>query len=586
MKKAIVCIFLILFFLPPLQGASNPDNRVDSLRKVLFKTSKVSSQIEIYLALAKQYQGKSLDSAEYCVRQAMNLAGSLGKYEPLGDVYMARGNLLVIRNRLDVAQHEFNMALTFFRLSGNTRKQSNVYLLLGNIYTVCNNYPDALRMYMEGIWQAEKTNHKKVLSHCYNNVGSIYYETGNRAASMDYLSRAMKLFRETGDSLSMGTCLMNIGMMYKQMGNHELAIENLEHARRIFESREDRVDEAISVMDIGGVYSDQGDFIKALEFLQESESILGKTGRQYLGPEGYSVSELMIQTGIVDLYLGKLPEARSNLLKGYRMGITQKQSQLVMTASENLAKLYEKEKKLDSAVFFYKIFYRNSDSISRALAEKTSKLTEAQMNYEKKRKETDLTLQFERSKRKTVIVIYVISGAVLLAVIFILFLLLKIERQKKRQAEIEKASLDEKLEFQNKEMTTNVMYLNKMNEQVVQIAEKLRNLQIEEGTHNAKIIRSIINELQQGSGADSMKEFEIRFQNVHKDFYKNLLEKCPDLTPNELKLCAFLRLNMSTKDISSLTYQSENSLMVARTRLRQKLGIHRQENLISFLAQF
>ena len=135
-------------------------------------------------------------------------------------------------------------------------------------------------------------------------------------------------------------------------------------------------------------------------------------------------------------------------------------------------------------------------------------------------------------------------------------------------------------------MTTNVMYLNKMNEQVVQIAEKLKNLQIEEGTHNAKIIRSIISELQQGSGSDSMKEFEIRFQKVHKDFYKNLLEKCPDLSPNELKICAFLRLNMSTKDISALTYQSENSLMVARTRLRQKLGIHRQENLIAFLAQF
>jgi len=51
-------------------------------------------------------------------------------------------------------------------------------------------------------------------------------------------------------------------------------------------------------------------------------------------------------------------------------------------------------------------------------------------------------------------------------------------------------------------------------------------------------------------------------------------------------LCAFLRLNMSTKEISSLTYQSENSIMVARTRLRQKLDISRNENLVTFLSQF
>jgi DNA-binding CsgD family transcriptional regulator len=131
-----------------------------------------------------------------------------------------------------------------------------------------------------------------------------------------------------------------------------------------------------------------------------------------------------------------------------------------------------------------------------------------------------------------------------------------------------------------------VMYINKMNEQVVQIAEKLKRLSIDDDTANAQVIKSIIKELGQGSQNDTWKEFEVRFEKIHNDFYRHLTDKYPDLTPNELKLCAFLRLNMSTKEISSLTYQSENSIMVARTRLRQKLALSRDENLVTFLSQF
>jgi DNA-binding CsgD family transcriptional regulator len=55
------------------------------------------------------------------------------------------------------------------------------------------------------------------------------------------------------------------------------------------------------------------------------------------------------------------------------------------------------------------------------------------------------------------------------------------------------------------------------------------------------------------------------------------------VSANEKKLCAFLRLNMSTKEISAITYQSINSITVARSRLRKKLDIESDESLISFL---
>ena len=78
---------------------------------------------------------------------------------------------------------------------------------------------------------------------------------------------------------------------------------------------------------------------------------------------------------------------------------------------------------------------------------------------------------------------------------------------------------------------------------------------------------------------------QCRFKEVHSDFYDALSEAFLGLTPNEIKICAFLRLNMSTKEISSITHQSIKSINMARFRLRKKLNVERDENLISFLTQ-
>lgn len=104
---------------------------------------------------------------------------------------------------------------------------------------------------------------------------------------------------------------------------------------------------------------------------------------------------------------------------------------------------------------------------------------------------------------------------------------------------------------------------------------------------NQRIIQDIINELKSNQNTNTWAEFEAHFTQVHTDFYKNLHEQFPNLTANEKKLCAFIKLNMSTKDIGSITYQSVKSISVARSRLRKKLNIESDEvNLVSFLANF
>ena len=141
------------------------------------------------------------------------------------------------------------------------------------------------------------------------------------------------------------------------------------------------------------------------------------------------------------------------------------------------------------------------------------------------------------------------------------------------------------LEIRNSELTFNAMCIIKNNETITRMIEG-----IEGGMKNGASLndlQAILNNLRNMEHDHSWKEFEVRFTQVQKDFYDRLNTAYPDLTPNEKKLCAFLRLNMTTKDIASITHQSPHSINIARGRLRKKLDIvNSDENLVNFLAKF
>lgn len=98
--------------------------------------------------------------------------------------------------------------------------------------------------------------------------------------------------------------------------------------------------------------------------------------------------------------------------------------------------------------------------------------------------------------------------------------------------------------------------------------------------------KEIISELKENvNSGKAWIEFDMRFQKVHHLFYSELLKTYPTLSPNELKLCAFLKLNMSTKEISAITFQSVKSLTIARYRLRKKLGLTQDANLVNYISK-
>lgn len=138
--------------------------------------------------------------------------------------------------------------------------------------------------------------------------------------------------------------------------------------------------------------------------------------------------------------------------------------------------------------------------------------------------------------------------------------------------QLQKQLLQSEIERQNYELESNRKNMTAAALKLVQNAER-----------DARSIKSLISDYKLQAYTTNWDEFELLFQKVHHSFYSTLSEQFPELTHNERKLCVFLKLNMNSKQISQITFQSEEALKKARLRLRKKLNIDRDTNLTGFI---
>ena len=102
---------------------------------------------------------------------------------------------------------------------------------------------------------------------------------------------------------------------------------------------------------------------------------------------------------------------------------------------------------------------------------------------------------------------------------------------------------------------------------------------------NKPLIRQVIQLLEKENNSFAWDEFDTRFRHVNSEFYQRLNKQFPNLTPNEQKLCGFLYLNMTTKEITNLTFVSQEAVRVARYRLRKKLKLSKDQSISACLRQ-
>jgi len=144
----------------------------------------------------------------------------------------------------------------------------------------------------------------------------------------------------------------------------------------------------------------------------------------------------------------------------------------------------------------------------------------------------------------------------------------------------EALNLNSMLEVKKKELIANSLILVQEYEKNKKMITELETFSEDCDINTQQKLKSIINKYK--ITFESWKEFYIRFVETNKDFYLKLKQKFPDLTKSELKLCALLKLDLTSSEIAALSYQSQNSIYVARSRLRKKMNMHKVDDFTVF----
>lgn len=164
----------------------------------------------------------------------------------------------------------------------------------------------------------------------------------------------------------------------------------------------------------------------------------------------------------------------------------------------------------------------------------------------------------------------------------------EIDKREKQIIALEKAKLESELTLKSKELAESTMTIIKKNEILVSIKEEVINQKNMLGAqypnkYYDKLIKILDENL---SSEDDWAIFQANFDRIHENFFRNLHIRYPELTSNDLRFCAYLRLNLSSKDIAHLLNISLKGVEVGRYRIRKKIGLESTKSLTEFMIEF
>jgi len=155
----------------------------------------------------------------------------------------------------------------------------------------------------------------------------------------------------------------------------------------------------------------------------------------------------------------------------------------------------------------------------------------------------------------------------------------------KEMQQLRNETLKLEMIHKEKELANSTMLLIKKNEILIKLQSDLRNIYSSPGNDSEKNkINCLIKRI--NKDIDNEKQwivFNMHIEQVYEELFKKLKESYPDITPRELSLCAYLRMNMASKEIATLMNISARGVEIGRYRLRKKLRLDREANLTEFM---
>ncbi|MFH2143819.1 MAG: transcriptional regulator [Bacteroidota bacterium] len=530
-------------------------NNLDSLLHRLTELKEDTVKVNLLNKIGNMLRDSSSENAISYLNRSINLAEKLRYPRGLAIAHFYTGQVHNLNGQRDKALDEYTKSLEILKNSNEMEMIANLKYEIGNIYmfwdkdyTAIEHFLDALKIYKK-IYDIDH------ISSIYLNLGNAYRGINDENRALEYYKLAKINAEKQKDTILLVYCLNNIGNVYSAMGYNEKALEYYELTLETNKNIGDAQGLSAALSNIGSIHIQLGNYKKALEYLNKSQKIAIENNFTEFIIENYKESSLA--------YEG--------------MGIYKKSLDL------------------------HKEYTHISDSVYNS--EKHRQIAEMQAKYEseKYKKEKELLENHEKINR---IRLYAFGVGFTLFIIIGILIYSKQKSKIKKDHELmeknkliheaqrklveveqkEKMRLQEELKNKNNELTNFALHIIHKNDFIQDIKQELKNFKQKEGADKVKLLNDLMVKLNQNLKTNKeLQEFQLHVEKVNHDFFFKLKEKFPDLTENEKRLSALLRLNLSSKEIASLHNISVKAVEMGRYRLRKRIGMSASDNLSRFL---
>jgi len=486
-------------------------------------------------------------------------------------------------------------------------------------------------------------NKKEILVRLYIPLGASHEELGMLNRAMDFYLKALNFAEENNFSTNLAMIYNNLGVIHHRREEYEKAEEYYLKALEINKIQNNKEELSLNYNNLAGIYLNKKKYDEALNYalcgMQQLDHEINpifffymqaNIGSLYLSKKNYNIAFTYIQnaltnqlkhdfaTDLVQTYtlFFRYYEAVNNKDSAYfYIEKALQQAQLVGIKNDEsfllseFSKYYFKQGNYSKAYSTLLSSVEITDSINRI--DNNQKINDFEMLYdaEKKMRENELllhniTIQKLASDRSRLLM----AAFSIVLIIIVSFLIYRAKREDKirksneliskqnvklyeTEKELQKQKNEELntiIDKRNRELTTYTINMVKNNEFLSDLNFELKQLLLElnpKFKSHKDHIQQILSKLQHQKSTNNWNEFHYYFEQVHPSFYENLKKKFPDLTLKEERLCAFLKLGLSSKEISSITFREVRSVESSRNRLRKKLGLNPENSLTDFLTE-
>lgn len=602
LNSLLISFFLLItltnFAVVNKENAGHIDNaaikKIDSL---LIAADNIDQGPELMMSLSEEaFALSKIAGYKYgLLHSTYNIARSLFYQSKLQESYQTLDNLL-----LEIESDSAEVS----KIVNYSVTRSKIYSLMAMIFQDLNDYKTSMKFYFKALSLIEKTGLDYDIGLIYKGLGGLNLSSGNYDKADEYFNKAIELGTKSGDEKIKFDILHEQYDYAKNNGDYTRALEVGIKLYGIAKTSETIYMTAISLKNLGEIYfllneyklaetylrnvTDTAKYQQFSNVLSECYTILSRLKfrlKEYSSAEKYAwkALEMAEKTSLQTLKADALFELANSL--------------------EATGNYKEASKSLRMHVAIKDFLNRisNSNEVHRL----QSKFDLDKVINEKNQIEDQLTIKMLESSRKNFLLIASLLLIVLLGWLTVT-LIKKYRFEKNVNVTLEQqqgliraqeliiqkekeAQLQMELEHKNRELITRAVALTKIQEEKILLTNNLQDIYLklcDSDTETSALIDKQIRYLKNNIDTDPWEDFRVYFENVYTEFYDNLSKSHPDLSQNERKLCALLKLNLNTKEIAAINSREVRSIESARNRLRKKLGLSPETNLTMYLSKF